>query len=42
MEEGSIASPSGPWQSREESVLSDHFSHGWCPGEHTVVGVKNL
>lgn len=35
-------SPSGPWQSREESVLSDHFSHGWCPGEHTVVGVKNL
>lgn len=40
--DGTIKSPSGPWQSGEECVLSDHFSHGWCPGEPTVVGVKNL
>lgn len=40
--DGTIKSPSGPWQFREESVLSDHFSHGWWPGEQTVLGVKNL
>lgn len=40
--DGTIKSPSGPWQFRKKVCYLIISLHGWWPGEQTVLGVKNL